>query len=395
MHQPGHGRALAGMIAAMILAIFAVFSAGSITHGFVAYYTASKLLVTGQLGPLAYDDAWFGEMVRRVTASNIREIFTPNPPTMALMALPIVWLSAQPARAVWLLASLLAFIAGVAALVRHQGLRNRDVPAPVLMLMLLAPAVFSNLRVGQGYLIVFALFAAAVVQLARRRDALAGVALGVLLGLKTAGTALVAVLLVQRRWRALIVAGVTAAGLALAVTPFIDWSMWWMYPNVVSEFVQRPSGSVTAYQTTLSLFRHLCIADPTWNPSPAASCGAIAFLVPSAILATALALTLWSVFRAPESEAGLAAGATLSLLALPASAEVHFVLLGVPLAIVRLGGVELLVIAALLIVPLEWTAERFTVGWWALLAYPRLYAAWLLWAACIRDLSGAKMRRNQ
>ena len=29
------------------------------------------------------------------------------------------------------------------------------------------------------------------------------------------------------------------------------------------------------------------------------------------------------------------------------------------------------------------------------LAYPRLYAAWLLWAACIRDLSGAKMRSNQ
>ena len=102
-------------------------------------------------------------MVRRVTASNIREIFTPNPPTMALMALPLVWLSAQAARAVWLFASLVAFIAGVAALVRHQGLRNRDVPAPVLMLMLLAPAVFSNLRVGQGYLIVFALFAAAFV----------------------------------------------------------------------------------------------------------------------------------------------------------------------------------------------------------------------------------------
>ena len=50
MHQPGHGRALTGMIAAMILAIFTVFSAGSITHGFVAYYTASKLLVSGTTG---------------------------------------------------------------------------------------------------------------------------------------------------------------------------------------------------------------------------------------------------------------------------------------------------------------------------------------------------------
>jgi len=404
-----HQLALAGMTATMVLAIAAIFSAGSITHGFVAYYTASHLLVTGQLGPQAYDDAWFGEMVRRLTASNVREIFTPNPPTMALMALPLAWLDAQPARAVWLLASLVAFIAGVAALVRQQARRNRDVPVPVLLLMLLAPAVFSNVRVGQGYLIVFALFAAAIVGLARRRDAhadvgpsrrhdaLAGIALGALLGLKTSGTALVAVLVVQRRWRALMVAAATAAGLAVAVTPFIDWSMWWMYPDVVRDFVQRPSGSVTAYQTTLSLFRHLCIADPVWNPSAAANCGAIAFAAPSAILAAALAITLFSVFRAPTSDAGLAAGATLSLLALPASAEVHFVLLGIPLAMIRLRLVELLVIAALLIVPLEWTAERFTNGWWALLAYPRLYAAWLLWAASIGELrrdGGAKPRQR-
>jgi hypothetical protein len=385
-----HGRVVAGTIAAMILAAFAVFSARSVTHGFVAYYAASRLLVTGQLGPPAYDDAWFGEVVRQLTESNVREIFTPNPPTMALMALPIAWLDAQPARAVWLIASVFAFLAGVAALVRQQARRNRDVAVPVLLLMLLAPAVFSNLRVGQGYLFVFALFATAIVLLGRRREGLAGVALGFLLGLKTSGTAFVAVLLVQRRWRALMVAAACAGLLALAVTPFIDASMWWMFPGVVRDFVQRPSGSVTAYQTTLSLFRHLCIADPAWNPAPAASCGPIAVVIPSALLATALAVTLYLVHRAPANPAGLAAGATLSLLALPTSAEVHFVLLAIPLAMIRLRPVEFLVIAALLIVPLEWTAERYTAGSAAILAYPRLYAAWLLWAACLRELKRSK-----
>ena len=47
--------------------VAALFSAGSITHGFVSYYTASKLLVAGDLGPRAYDDAWFGAMVQRLT----------------------------------------------------------------------------------------------------------------------------------------------------------------------------------------------------------------------------------------------------------------------------------------------------------------------------------------
>ena len=101
----GHGRVVAGMVAAMVLASFAVYSAGSTTHGFVSYYTASRLLVDGQLGPDAYDDRWFGEAVQRLTRSNIREIFIPNPPPMALMALPVVVLDPQPARAVWLIAS--------------------------------------------------------------------------------------------------------------------------------------------------------------------------------------------------------------------------------------------------------------------------------------------------
>ena len=91
---------------------------------------------------------------------------------MALMALPLAGLDAQPARAIWLIVSLIVFIAGVAALVKYQALRNRDVSIPVLLLMLLSPAVFTNLRIGQGYLIVFALFdgnGAAVDQRTRSR----------------------------------------------------------------------------------------------------------------------------------------------------------------------------------------------------------------------------------
>src|SRR5688572_5890452 len=180
MHAPGHGRALAGMLAAMVLAIFTVFSASSVTHGFVSYYTASRLLIDGDLGPLAYDDQWFGDAVKRLTESNVREIFIPNPPTMALMALPVAGLDAQSARAVWLIASLLLFIAGIAALVNYQALRNRDVSIPVLLLMMLSPAVFTNLRIGQGYLIVFGLFAATALLLIKERDRAAGACLGCL-----------------------------------------------------------------------------------------------------------------------------------------------------------------------------------------------------------------------
>ena len=132
------------------------------------------------------------------------------------------------------------------------------------------------------------------------------------------------------------------------------------------------------------------MADPQWNPSPAASCEPLAFVIPYLILGVATVVTMVLSMRSQRVEAWIAAGTTLSVLSLPAIAEPHFVLMAIPLALLRLGTIEILLIGALLIVPLEWTAERFTAGWTALLAYPRLYAAWLLWGAAIRELLASK-----
>ena len=376
------------MLAAMVLAVFTVFSAGSMTHGFVAYYAASRLLVSGQLGPIAYDDRWFGEKVQQFTASSVREIFTPNPPTMALMALPVAGLDPQAARMIWLVVSLLAFVAAVAALVRYQALRNRDVSIPVLLVMLLSPAVFTNLRIGQGYLIVFTMSVATALLLIKGRDRAAGVCLGGLLALKMSGLPIVWLLIAKKRWVALAAAAITGAIVVVAITPFIDPRMWIVFPSEVRAFVARPSGSVTAYQTTLSLARHLCIADPQWNPAPAASCAPIAFVVPAILIGAATLMTLILATRSTRVEPWIAAGVTLTVLSQPAAAEPHFVLLAVPLVLLRLSVLEFVVIAALLIVPLELTAERFTAGWAVFLAYPRLYAAWLLFAASVRELRG-------
>lgn len=380
------GQSIAWTAAALVLAAFTIYSARSITHGFVSYYAASRLLAAGELGPQAYDDRWFGAYVQHVTESSVREIFIPNPPPMALMAAPLVWLDVRAARVVWLVASLLAFLAAAWALVQWSSRRGRNVGIPVTLLVLLSPAVFTNLRIGQGYLFVFALFAAAVVLLARGRDGAGGAMLGALLALKTSGVALAVLLVARRRWRALAAAAVVAIVLALAITPFIDRSMWMVYPDHVRAYVNRPASAVTAYQTTLSLFRRLCVADPVWNPSPAASCSSIAFIVPALLAGGATLLTAIVATRSRRPEPWLAAAAALAVLTLPAVAEPHFVLMGIPLLLIPLRPWELAIAGTLLIVPLEITAEKFLTGWWVLLAYPRLYAAWLLWAASVREM---------
>jgi hypothetical protein len=380
------GQSIALACAAVVLTAFTIYSARSMTHGFVSYYAASRLLVAGDLGPQVYDDRWFGAYVQDITQSTVREIFIPNPPTMSLLAIPVAWLDARTARMAWLAASLAAFIAAVCALVQWSARYGRQVSPPVLLLVLLAPAVFTNLRIGQGYLFVFALFAWAVALLARGRDAAGGALLGTLLALKTSGVALAALLAARRRWRALAAAATVAVLLALAISPFIDASMWMVYPDHVRAYVNRPASSVTAYQTTLSLFRRLCVADPTWNPSPAASCSSIALVVPTLLTGGATLLTAIVAMRSRRPESWLAAAAALSVLTLPAVAEPHFVLMGIPLLLITLRPWELAIVGTLLIIPLEITAEKFTTGWWALVAYPRLYAAWLLWAASVREM---------
>ena len=380
------GQTIAWVFAALVLAAFTIYSARSMTHGFVSYYAASKLLVTGELGPQAYDDRWFGAFVQDVTQSNVREIFIPNPPTMSLMATPIVWLDARTARTAWLASSLVAFLAAAWALAQWSARNGRPIRPPLVLLVLLAPPVFTNLRIGQGYLFVFALFTGAVLLLVRSRDGAGGALLGALLALKTSGIALAALLAAQRRWLALATAAIVALLLGLAITPFIDRSMWMVYPDHVRAYVNRPASSVTAYQTTLSLFRRLCVADSIWNPSPAASCASVAFIVPIALTGGATLLTAIAAMRSRRPEPWLAAAAALAVLTLPAVAEPHFVLLGIPLVLIKLQPLELAVVAMLLIIPLEITAERFTAGWSVFLAYPRLYAAWLLWAASLRAL---------
>jgi hypothetical protein len=381
---------IVGIAALTILVAYAEYvAAGPITHGFVGCYAAARLLVTGQFGPHVYDDGWFQRYIQDLTGSGVLEIFGPNPPTMALMAVPVVFLDLFAARHVWLLVSLGSLALAVAVLIRSHEAETAAVPAALVALILLNPAVFANLRTGQVYLFVFALLTATAISLLRGCEKLSGLFLGLALIFKSSGVALLVLLIARRRWRAVGVALSVCVAAVLLVAPAIDPRTWAAYPASIEQFVARPSSSVTAYQTTLSLFRHLCVGDPVWNPSPAANCAPIATVLPAVLLGAAVLMTIVLSARAP-ARLWLAAGVCLAELTLPVAAEQHFVSLAVPLVLLwpfkELGVYRMafvLVVAALLLVPLDYTAHRLTTGWSALGAYPRLYAAWMLWGASV------------
>ena len=245
------------MTALVVLGVSATAVAmGRMTHGFIAYYTASRVFISGELDARIYDDAWFMGAVQRVSGTEVKEIFGPNPPAMALLALPVVAFEPSAARAIWLTASLIAFAAATWFWLRR--VPRHDLRGPVVIaIAMLHPAVLANLRQAQAYLFVFA----ALTWVARSsligRDTAGGSVAGLLVALKSSGLPWWALSAVERRWRFVAAAAASwllLSGIVFAVTGLEPWLR---YPRYVAEFVQRPGASATAYQTTWSLARRV------------------------------------------------------------------------------------------------------------------------------------------
>ncbi|MCB0167612.1 MAG: DUF2029 domain-containing protein [Anaerolineae bacterium] len=377
---------------------------GAVTHGFVGHYTAARLLISGDFGPAVYDDDWFAGQVQTYTGPAVYEIFTPNLPTVALLALPLAGLPPQVARDAWLVVSLAALLATCGVLVGvGLGLgQSPEASGWILLVGLIAllPAVGANLAVGQTYLVLGGLLALALLGLVYRRDGLVGGSLGLAFILKTSGLFLWVVPLLHGRWRVLLWGGGTILLVAVFSLPWLGFDTWLAYPAAVSAFSRRGALAVPAYQTTTGLLTHLFSYDPQWNPAPVKPWPFLANVLPSLIRVVSLGATIW-IGRRSDSARLFAALLPLTIVLLPVAEEYHFVLLLSSIFVVttdllrrpvetaagRIAWLALGVALLLLIAPIPFKSTGWAIGWWALVAYPRLYGAWLVWAVALWGLS--------
>ena len=362
--------------------------------------------------------------MQRYTGPSVFEIFTPNLPTVSLLALPLAGLSAQLSRDVWIGLSVLALFCTCGVLLRVGVALDQSWERSSWILLVgvvvLLPAIGANLEVGQTYLFLSLLLALALWGVVYQVNALLGGALGVAFVLKTCGLFLWLVLLFQQRWRALGAGIGLIVGVSLASLPWIGLNTWLAYPLAVQEFSGRGSLAVSAYQTIAGLFKHLFAFDPVWNSAPINDWPLVAVIAPVAITLVGLGLTIW-LGRSSDPPLFFAALLPPAIIAMPVAEEYHFVLLlssifviisymlkwspllfidqtkerGTNLSLsynsehkgVWLGlGAALL----LLIAPIPFKYADWDSGWWALLAYPRLYGAGLLWIVAIKLLYNAR-----
>lgn len=378
------------------------------TSGFSACYVESRILVQrpADLAKI-YDTAWFQERIDG-SFENVREIARGQPPTMALMMWPLAWLSPAKARIVWIGSSVVFWMAGLGVLSGSLGLpRFTSVPPTIWLAAVTSryPALADNLQRGQGYVLLFfllTLFVAFALRSRGRRPWIAGIALGGMVALKSAGLWLYPLLLLARRWRIVAGASLTPAAIVLSLSPFVGFATWHAYLSDAPKWVfSDPSNYLTTYQTVRSLAGHLFFYDPTWNPAPMVRLPAI---VPFVAWSPCLALLACSIrFQELDSSLVERRALTLAMFTAPLApmapiGEGHHYMLALPALViawwwaaqVRPGfpfWIALTFSTLLVCVPLRcYQAPLFQRGWLALAAYPRVYGALALWALLLHAL---------
>lgn len=164
-------------------------------------------------------------------------------------------------------------------------------------------------------------------------------------------------------------------------------SSWIAFFDDLYVVSKLPAGSVTAYQSIPSIFRHLFTYDPKWNPYPLIELSFLGNVIPQilalGVIFTSLALSLMS----KNIHLKISMITIVSVIISPLSLDYHYPFLLLPMAIlypyVRQPKEKNLLIwflfaFTLIALPIPYTYERLANGILAIFAYPKLYGGIIL-----------------
>jgi hypothetical protein len=467
MSIAGQNRALAlprrqfvalGWLAAAVLLLLLVWrtilpSTQQKSYAFSVYYTAARLTIQGQAG-VGFCSEWFFDQQRSLGFAERADFFCPNPPTNALVLLPVAWLPPRPAQAAWIVCDLL-MLGGIAALgwrmvtlawrehvsatasgptqphgvqrrpsaplgprwvqrlntqlstmvqavTRDRGFAAVQFALVTAFIIALFRPLHAELHAVQVYTLIALLYALWLYGYLTRRDWLCGVALALLVLIKLSGWPLWLLMLAARRWRALAWALGVGVAIGLATLPLLSFEFWRLYLfEQVPAISATATNAVPANQTLASLLRQCFTYDPRWSPRPLIDARWLADPIWWLLAVALIAVTLASAYRRARIARQAPVGCALDPLALaalclivplqPAGEEYHYTLLLVVLLLLfnqpglallrsRIATVGVALASVLFALPSYFLQTAQWQGWpTALLAYPRLYGALLLW----------------
>lgn len=386
---------------ALLVAVIALFlvrtvipASSVVTGGYLACYVGGQIVKNHEPGDHLYDEKLFLERSLQVSGGQARDVYSPDPPPLAVACLPLAYLQLLDARHVWIWLNVL-FLGLAIALIAAQFSRPPQLLTITLLtaLFTLAAPTRDQFFLGQLYALLLLLHVIGWRAYIGRRDALAGTALGLAMVLKVSGWPIGLLMIARRRWTAVGWAVITALGVAIITLPWVGIDAWRAeFLSGIPKVLGSSAATLTAYQDTTGFWQHWFRYDAELNPSPIINAPWLATVL---TLATTGIACVALVVRKCASYASFAAAVALIELLSPAAEQYHYTVLLLPLAILWrdawLHRCRFALGAA--------AVATFLIGWpipyksphpeWAfLLSYPRLLGGWILFAALL-------MTRNQ
>ncbi len=352
------------------------------SHGFVTYYTASKLLLEGESVSNFYNDYWFSSKVGKYDPG-IYEIYSVNLPTTSFILLPIASFDYKTARIIWTCFNVIILFITITLITNSNSHKGIWLPIILIIFFVYQP-LYVNFSYGQVYILI--LFLLTLVWLAYRsgKEEWLGIIIGLIFVLKSTTFILWILLLNQKKWKSFGWLLLTIVLIFFVTLPFVGLDSWFEYINKLSNYSSNPSLSVTAYQTVHSFFNHITSYHEYWNPEPIFDLPVLGKSLAIIFSLIILSLTIYNVYKFNKPDLSFGTFIIAGVILNPASMDYHYILIIIPIFILLNHLVNIrsnllwicFIISFLLIATrLPYISPKVTIGIWALFAYPKLYGA--------------------
>lgn len=357
------------------------------TGGFMAYYTAGKLLRMHEDLSILYDDKRFHDMIPNVTGSTVEDVYRANPPTLALLFFPLSFFPVMKAKLLWVIVSLILSLISFSVLQEYFKL-NRLETIVWLALFLVFNPLYINFIYGQLYSVLLLIFALLLRYWHDRKLFLSSLMIALMFAVKGYGVTFLLLALFLKEWKIVLFTIMNFLIIVFVSSTIVGLETWQAYFSSLSQLIGSASPAVTFQQNIQSFINWIFVTD-TWNPNPLITFSSIAMPLFVTLFVLSLALLYWFSRRSTEGAFLFAFSSALiiGVLFAPVLYDYHYVFFIIPIlacykglgnAAPKLDFLAFALSVFLLSTRIPYSNTLFQNTWLGLFAFPRIFGASIL-----------------
>ena len=365
---------------------------------FAGYYTAAKVVASGEPTERLYDDSWFQTQLRSFGMDEPTIVMFVNPPATSFFLLGLQWLSPFTAKLVWDCFSILLALGGGLILIRIMEIPKSSGYRSLIVLLCTGTLPFlRNIQLGQVYVVMSVLFIVMFWSYRERKPLLTAILLSILLFVKLYGWMFLILFAAQKRWKELGYSALLLLGWFVATLPIFGVDAYGLQLKQIGTMQSGSALTSTALRSIAAPMSRMFSYDPAFNPGAVAHLPFLQTLVPLLLVI----LGLWVTLRQARKNEMLAFAiiVVLSVLFTPLAADHHYQVLILPAVVLvatiewkKLNTLRTISYGILIYCLFGWLPglpESCTQSWGSFLAYPRVAGAVVLCYLLMRSLSSS------